>query len=120
MSRAKSWSYTEQVLSRPARAVPVKLRHNKSGVTLLHRGRALTQCYDTGPGRVAADLVALALGVPLPPVGESVETAVSTGVLFRVVSLSSIDARVVEMRPLVQRLVEEAIDQRQAVAEDPM
>lgn len=112
VSRRRAWPYAEELLSRPSRRVPVVLRHGKGGVTLLHRGRALTRCYTTVTGRLAAKLVAQALGVQLPPVGSSVEATVSTGVLYRVISISSLDMRIAEIRPLVERLLEEAEEQR--------
>lgn len=112
VSRAKAWPYAEQLLSRPARSVPVTLRRGKGGVTLLHQGRALTRCYDSGAGRIAAEFVAQALGVPLPSIGETAQAAVSTGVLYRVISLSSLDPRMLEARPLVERLLQEATEMR--------
>lgn len=112
VSRTKAWDYAEEVLSHPARDIQVRLRHGKGGFTLLHRGRALTRCYDSSPGRIAAGLVAEALGVALPPLGHSIDASVSTGVLYRALSLSSIDPRPPEVRPLVRRLLEEAIEMR--------
>ena len=105
-------AYTERLLDRPVREVPVVLRHGKGGVTLLHKGRALTRCYATAPGKLAAELVAMALGVQLPPIGEAVETSVSTGVLFRAVSIAGFDPRMPEVQPLLERLIQEAADQR--------
>ena len=119
VTRKKAWPYAERLLSRPARAVPVVLRHGKGGVTMLHRGRALTRCYATAPGKLAAELVALALGVPLPPLGDSAETSVSTGVLYRAISISGIDPRIPEVRPLVERLLQEASDQRRGGGGQP-
>ena len=119
VSRQQAWPYAERLLSRPARQVPVVLRHGKGGVTLLHRGRALTRCYATGTGRLAAEFVALALGVPLPPVGGSVAASVSTGVLYRVLSISSLDLRIVEARLLLERLLQEAAEMRAQGVEEP-
>ena len=112
VSRKRAWPYAEQLLSRPSGRVPVVLRHGKGGITLLHQGRALTRCYGTKSGKIAAELVAQALGVQLPPVGNSVEATVSTGVLYRAISISSIDMRIAEVWPLVERLLEEAQEQR--------
>ena len=117
VSRAKAWTYAEDLLERPARRVKVMLRRGKGGVTLLHEGRALTRCYDSGVGRTTADLVARALGVLLPPPGGSTTTTVSTGVLFRAVSISSMDPRVQEVWPLFRRLLEEAEEMRAASGE---
>ncbi|MBI4233631.1 MAG: hypothetical protein HY686_04235 [Chloroflexi bacterium] len=111
-SRRQAWAYAEGVLARPRRGLPVTLRHGKAGVTLLHNRRVLTRCYPSGTGVKAAALVAQALGVELPPVGASVEAVVTTGVLFRAISLSSLDLRKPEVSPLVERLLEEAEFQR--------
>ncbi len=112
VSRKSAWAYAERLLARPSRAVRVTLRRGKGGVTLLHEGRALTRCYATNTGRVAAELVAHALGVTLPDEGGSVDAVVSTGVLYRAISLSSLDLRVAGIEPLVERLLEEAEEQR--------
>ena len=89
MSRAKAWEYAEGILDIPKRRVTVTLRHGKSGVVVLHEGRVMTRCYNSQVGRVAARYMAKALGVEVPEAGKSVETAVSTGVLFRAISISS-------------------------------
>ena len=55
-----------------------------------------------------------ALGARVPPVGESVAVRVSTGVLFRAVSIASLDFGVEESYVLLDRLLEEAEMQRGA------
>ena len=113
VSRKRAWPYADELLSGQGRgAVPVVLRRSTTGVTLLHNGRALTHCYASGVGRVAARLVAEALGVPLPPIGGAVEATVSTGVIYRAISISSVDLRIPEALPLVERLLQEAVEQR--------
>ena len=112
VSRTKAWEYAEEILDIPKRRVPVTLRHGKSGVVLLHGGRVMTRCYNSQVGRVAARYVAEALGVELPRMGESVEAAVSTGVLFRAISISSLDLRKPETHPILARMLEEAQFQR--------
>ncbi len=115
ISRKNSLDYAEQLLSLPQRSIPVTLQQTIRGVTLLHRGRrALTKCYLNPKGMGSALLVAQALGVPLPPLGKSVSTAVSSGVLLRAVSLSTMDPRVPGLQPLIQRLLDEAEMQRGA------
>ncbi|MBI4337137.1 MAG: hypothetical protein HY683_04820 [Chloroflexi bacterium] len=111
-SRKRAWPRVEKVLSWGTREVPVTLRHGKTGVALLHRGRVLTRCYPSRSGTKAAFLVAEALGVKLPPPGGSVDAVVSTGVLYRAVSIASLDLRRPETLPLVTRLLEEADLQR--------
>ncbi len=117
ISRVKAWEYAEQVLSRPNRRLEVTARRGRGGLTLLHRGRALTRCYDTGVGRTQAELVARALGVELPAMGNAVTVGVSSGVLYRAVSISSMDPRREDIWPLFRRLLEEAEAMRAGVSE---
>ncbi len=84
---------------------------------MLHGRHALTRCYDTGAGRLAAGIVAQALGVEIPRPGRAVKAAVSTGVLWRAISISSLDPRIPEARPLIERWLREAAEQRQTGAE---
>jgi hypothetical protein len=65
------------------------MRRTKSGATLLHRGRALTKTHASVVGEMQAKLMAMALGVELPAVGESVDTSVPSGVLYRAVAIST-------------------------------
>ena len=111
-SRNKAWTYAEQILDVPKRSVPVTLRHGKTGVVLLHQGRVLTRCYQSQVGQWGARFMALALGVELPAPGQSVTAEVSTGVLFRVISIASLDLRKTSTRPILERLLEEAEFQR--------
>ena len=116
-SRKKALVYAERLLATPQRSIPVRLRQTPKGVTLLHGRRALTRCFLNGKGMLSATLVAQALGVPLPPLGESVSTSVSSGVLFRAINLSTIDPRGEEFHPLIARLLEEAEMQRTVASE---
>ena len=112
VSRRKAWIYAERLLDKPNGSVAVELRHGKSGVSLIHNGRLLTKCYHSKIGRYAADFVAISLGVAFPGEGDSVYTSVSTGVLFRAISISNLDIRIPEARVLIERLLSEASDQR--------
>ncbi len=112
VSRAKAWEYAEGVLDTPRSRVPVTLRRGKSGVALLHRGRVLTRCYDSKVGRWGARFMAQALGVEVPEEGESVSASVSTGVLFRAISIASLDLRRASTHAILERMLEEAEFQR--------
>ncbi len=112
VSRRRAVEYADQIISVPRAHVHVTLRQIKSGVTLLHDGRALTKCYLTRTGMKAARFMAQALGVHVPPLGESVEARVSTGVLWRAISISCLDFRRKESYDLLERLLEEAEMQR--------
>ena len=117
ISRRKAWIFAEQLLDKPSGSVAVELRNRKSGVVLLHDGRVLTRCYHSRIGRFAAECVALALGISLPDQGESAYTSVTTGVLFRAISVSNLDVRIPEARLLIERLLSEAADQRRGSEE---
>ena len=111
-SRSKAWEYAEEFLSVPQRSVPVTLRHGKTGVVLLHNGRVLTRCYPTQVGRWGARFMAQALGVEVPAPGGSVAASVSTGVLFRAISIASLDLRKPATHAILERMLEEADFQR--------
>ena len=113
ITRTKALEYAEALLSTPQRSIPVTLAQTLKGVTLLHgRRRALTKCFLNPKGMRCAALMAEALGVSLPSLGQSVFTTVSSGVLLRAVNLSTIDPRIQELYPLIERLLEEAEMQR--------
>ena len=56
--------------------------------------------------------MAEALGVKVPPLGGSVDARVSTGVLWRAISISCLDFRKEESLVLLERLMAEAEMQR--------
>jgi hypothetical protein len=112
VSRKRALEYADEIISVPRAHVRVTLRQVKDGVTLLHQGRALTKCHITRSGMRAARYMAEALGVRLPALGESVEARVSTGVLWRAISISCLDFRRPESFTLLDRLIEEARLQR--------
>ncbi|MSQ11145.1 MAG: hypothetical protein EXR48_00350 [Dehalococcoidia bacterium] len=119
VSRKRAWVNVERLMARPRRELRLVLRHGKQGVTLLHEGKALTRCYRTKVGMACAKLMAEALGVALPPPGGQVEAVVPNGVLYRAVSLSSLDLRVPGTEELADRLLEEAAFQRQRAGGAP-
>jgi hypothetical protein len=112
VSRNRAWDYAEELISVPRGSVPVTLRHGKSGVVLLHKGRVVTRCYSSKVGQWCAPFMAQALGLEVPPPGESARTTVSTGVLFRAISIASLDLRNAATHPILGRMLEEAELQR--------
>ena len=113
MSRKRALEYADRIISVPRAHVRVTLRQVAGGVTLLHEGkRALTKCHLSRSGMKAAHFMAEALGVKVPPLGGSVEARVSTGVLWRAISISCLDFRKAESFALLERLLEEANMQR--------
>ena len=61
---------------------------------------------------MAGSYMAQALGVRVPPLGQTVKARVSTGVLFRAVSISSLDFNNELSYTLLERWLEEAAEQR--------
>ena len=117
VSRKRALEYADHIVATPRAHVLVTLRHAKGGVTLLHQRRALTKCYITRPGMRAARFMAQALGVQVPAMGGSVQARISTGVLWRAISISCLDLRKPEAMPILERLLEEAEMQRGASSE---
>lgn len=118
ISRVKALEYADSLIAVPRSHVLVKLRQSKGAVTLLHGRRVLTKCYLNRSGLRVALYMARALGVKVPPLGQTVEANVSTGVLWRAVSISCLNLRKKESHPLLQRLLEEAEMQRGGTADE--
>ena len=112
ISRKRAQEYADQLLEVPSVHLVVTLQRGKNGVTVLHRGRAVTKCHTSRVGMWTSAFMAQALGVELPPVGETVKARVSSGVLWRAVGISSLDLRNSEARTLLRRLLEDAEVQR--------
>ena len=112
VSRKRALEYADEIVSVPRAHVRITLRQVQEGVTLLHQGRALTKCYINPSGMRAALFMAQALGVDVPPLGGSVDASVSTGVLWRAISISCLDLRKRESYPILERLLDEANMQR--------
>ena len=117
ISRKKAWAHAEGLFEAPKRAMPITLKHGKQGFSLLHKGRLVSRCYASKTGKMCAPFVASALGVELPPQGEQAQATVSSGVLYRVISIASLDLRIPEAHILLERLLEEAEFQRNVRSE---
>jgi hypothetical protein len=104
--------YADELTSVPSAHLALELRQDESGLKLLHRDRPLVECDLTREGMAAAAYMAQALGAKIPPVGESVSARVSTGVLFRAISISTLDFSNEESFVLLDRWLEEAEMQR--------
>ena len=112
ISRKRAQEYADQLLEAPSAHIVLTVQMGKTGLVVLHKGRAVTKCHASRVGTWTAAFVAQALGVQLPSEGESVRARVSTGALWRAVGISSLDLRKREARVLLQRLLEEAEMQR--------
>jgi hypothetical protein len=117
ISRKHALDYAEELISVPRSRVMVTLCQWKEGVTLLHNHRALTKCYVNRSGMRAAVFMAMALGVKIPPLGSSVKAKVSTGVLWRAISISCLNFRKKESYILLERLLDEAAMMRDSAIE---
>ena len=106
--------YADELISVPRAHLRLELRQDADGLTLLHDGRSLVECALTSQGMVAAGYMAQALGVQIPPLGQSVSARVSTGVLYRVIAIPRLDFDKDESFVLLERLLDEAERQRGA------
>lgn len=109
-SRKKALEHAYKLLERPRSHLRVELAQVSDGVVLRHKGRVLTRVYLNRSGMSAAAAMAEALGIHIPPEGQSVTTLASTGLLYRVLAISQIDFRDESAFELAANLVEEAID----------
>ncbi len=116
-SRKRAQDYAERLLSRPRGDLQVTLSRGRTGVSLLHEKRVLTHCHNSRVGQLQAVFMAEALGLRLPPDGGRATAEVSTGVLFRALSISSLDLRKPEARRLLRELLDTAAIQRGASAD---
>lgn len=101
ISRSRAQDYAEQILERPRAAIDLSIRRSKSGVTLLHKGRAVTKCHATRVGEMQAEFMAVALGTELPELGSTVSVQVPAGAFYRAIAISSLDLRRPEARLLL-------------------
>ena len=108
----------DDLLSTPRAHLRLELRQDAGGMTLLHEGAVLVECPLTRQGMTAAGFMAQALGVDIPPLGESVVARVSTGVLYRVIAIPRLDFDKEESYILLERLLDEAGMQRGASSGD--
>ncbi len=113
----EAWEYAEKLLERPQRSIEVTLSRGETDTRLLHNGNAMAICANDEVGRTQAELVARALGIALPDVGGSETVGVSSGVLYRVMSISTMDPTDEDIWPLFARLLEEAEAMRANVSE---
>ncbi len=109
--------YADELISTPRAHLALELRQDDKGLELVYRDRQLVRCCLTRQGMAAANYMAKALGVPIPPLGETVKARVSTGVLFRAISIASLDYDVEESFVLLERWLQEATLQRTGSSE---
>ena len=104
--------YAEELISVPRAHLNLDLRQDETGLLVSHDGNLLMHFPLTREGMAAAGFVSKALGQGVPALGNSVTARVSTGVIFRAMSIASLDFNVQESYVLLDRLLEEAAIQR--------
>ena len=104
--------YADELISVPRARLRLELAQVEEGVTLTHEGKLLVSCRITSEGMAASGFMARALGAPLPALGETVETRVTTAVLFRALSIAELDYSNEASFALLERMLEEAEMQR--------
>ena len=111
-SRTRVYPVAEHFFSVPRAHVRLELTQDESGVTLTHIEGPVVECPLTREGMIVAGFIAEALGVKVPALGESVPVRVSTGVLFRAISVAELNFSIEESYVLLRRLLDEAALQR--------
>ena len=104
--------YADELLAVPRAHLRLELHQDDGGLTLTHDGSVLVQCPLSREGMMAAGFMAQALGVKIPALGDTVVARVSTGVLYRAIAIAGFDFDKEESYVLLQRLLEEAEQQR--------
>lgn len=105
-------TYADDLIKVPRAHLRLELTQDEDGLLFRHDGKTLARCYLTDQGMLASGFMAEALGVKLPKLNETVMAAVSTGVLFRVLSIASLDFTNEASYELLDRWLEEARMQR--------
>ena len=105
-------NYADELMSVPRAHLRLELTQDEEGLSLLYEDRLLVRCSLTRQGMAAGGFMAKALGVKIPPLGQSVQPRVSTGVLYRAVGVASLDFETDASFELLERLLDEAEMQR--------
>ncbi len=107
-SRAMQAAY--RLLETPRAHLRVKFEQTSDAVLLSYRDDVLTGVALDSSGINAASAMAVALGVDVPPSGNSTEVLASTGLLYRVLAISDLDFNNPASFDLANHLVNEAIE----------
>ena len=108
VSRKQAQERGQAILERPRGDMHVTLFHGRTGVTLRYQRKVIAKVPASQVGALVAPFVARALGVKLPETGSSAEAVVTSGILYRVLSIASLDLRAEEGRLLLAYLLDEA------------
>jgi hypothetical protein len=106
------FDHADELIGVPRSHLRLRLTQDEDGLLVIHDGRPLIRCHLTRNGMGMAGFVARALGVKVPALGEEAVAHVSTGVLFRALSIARLDLSNDASFPLLDRFLEEAAIQR--------
>ena len=112
VSLKKALERGQRAIERPKSRMEIALYHGRGGLTLRYQGQVIARTHASTAGRLLAPYLARALGVELPPVGGKDTATVSSGVMYRVLSMSSLDLRREESVALLEYLLLEAAEMR--------
>ena len=112
ISKKRAMTQGEKAIERPKGEMAIGLYHGKTGVTLRYQGKVVARTSASASGKLLAPYLAAALGVKLPPVGSTANAVISSGVMFRVLSISTLDLRNEESYILLDYLLQEASEMR--------
>ncbi len=107
--RTKAIEEAHILFGTPRSHLRVELRQTDDSLILTHKGQTLTGVELDESGINAASAMAVALGIPVPRVGETEQTLASTGLLYRVLAISDLDFRNPSAFELASHLVDEAM-----------
>ncbi len=112
VSRKRALERGQAAIERPKGEMALTLFHGKTGLTLRYQGKVIARTSTSHVGKQIAPFIALALGLRLPKLGATATAKVSSGVLYRVLSISTLDLRQPEARQLLDYLLDEAASMR--------
>ena len=108
----KVHDYAEKLIETPRAHLRLTLWQHENGLELFHEDNLMIECFLTPSGMLAGGFLAQSLGIKIPPLGEKTLARVSTGVLFRSISIVQLNYDVPESQVLLDRLLSEAEAQR--------
>ena len=112
ISRKAALERGQRAIERPKGQMALTLYHGAGGLTVRYQGRVIARTTGSHKGKRVAPFVALALGARLPRRGRTAKATVSSGVVFRVLSICTLDPEVEAERMLLAYLLREADELR--------
>ena len=106
--------FAQELVATPRAHITIELRQEIERLSITYQDIPLIVCRITREGMTVASYIARALGVKIPQLHKPTTVKISTGVLFRVISIASLDFGIEESYLLLERWLEEADLQRGA------